>query len=714
MKRRDFLQKSSLTAASAMVLAGQPLPLTANNLVVGEQLRETPLGESLPLRFRQVHLDFHTSGQIPDVAADFDPERFADTLKKAYVNSVTLFGRCHHGYIYHQTDKFPERRHPYNKHPKLLEEQIEACHKRNIRTPIYVTVQWDEFTAREHPEWLMRDEQGRPFAFGNGTFDPGFYEHLCIHTPYLDFLKAYLQELFEKVPVQGLFLDIHHIYPNANEACLAGMRKRGMDASKAANRLAYYQEVMENYKRDMTAFIRQLDKKCAIFYNGGHIGPAIRSTLPTYTHLELESLPSGGWGYLHFPLTVRYARTLGKDTMGMTGKFHTSWGDFHSLKNQAALEYECFMMLAMGAKCSVGDQLHPRGVLDAATYDLIGKVYAQVAQKEAWCEEATAVTEIGVLSTEEFDAKETQGESSRTPETMMGVVRMLQEGKHQFDVLDSQSDFSTYKVLILPDRIPVEGALKTKLERFIAQGGGMIASHYAGLTPDYKSFALSEFGLRLKGAAPFSPDFIASEGKGITAGLPTTELVMYMQGTETELSGAQALLMTHVPYFNRTWEHFSSHKHTPSSGKTGYPAVTKNGKVIYFAHPVFKQYARNAPRWCREMVLNALKILLPEPLVQLPNAPTATIAALNEQPSKSRYVLHLLHYVPERRGSDFDVIEDVLPVNNLTVSLRLPRPPKRIAIVPQGQTLSFRQQNGSIVFTLPTLRGHQMVEIRYA
>jgi len=29
------------------------------------------------LRFRQVHMDFHTSPLIPGIAADFDPETFA-------------------------------------------------------------------------------------------------------------------------------------------------------------------------------------------------------------------------------------------------------------------------------------------------------------------------------------------------------------------------------------------------------------------------------------------------------------------------------------------------------------------------------------------------------------------------------------------------------------------------------------------------------------
>jgi len=41
---------------------------------------------------------------------------------------------------------------------------------------------------------------------------------------------------------------------------------------------------------------------------------------------------------------------------------------------------------------------------------------------------------------------------------------MLQELRYQFDVLDSQSDFSPYRLLILPDRIPVSPSLAAKLD----------------------------------------------------------------------------------------------------------------------------------------------------------------------------------------------------------------------------------------------------------
>ncbi len=64
-------------------------------------------------RFRQVHLDFHTSEAISKIGAAFDPEEFAATLEKAHVNSITCFARCHHGWLYYDSQAFPERRHPH-------------------------------------------------------------------------------------------------------------------------------------------------------------------------------------------------------------------------------------------------------------------------------------------------------------------------------------------------------------------------------------------------------------------------------------------------------------------------------------------------------------------------------------------------------------------------------------------------------------------------
>ena len=75
------------------------------------------------IRYRQVHLDFHTSEYIPDIAADFDKEEFAKTLEEAHVDSITCFARCHHGWLYYPSKKFPELIHPGLKNKNRSEER---------------------------------------------------------------------------------------------------------------------------------------------------------------------------------------------------------------------------------------------------------------------------------------------------------------------------------------------------------------------------------------------------------------------------------------------------------------------------------------------------------------------------------------------------------------------------------------------------------------
>jgi hypothetical protein len=669
------------------------------------------------LRFRQVHLDFHTSEQIAAIGAAFDPERFADTLARAHVDSVTCFARCHHGWLYYDTQRHPERRHPHLA-TDLLREQIAACHARDIRAPIYTTVQWDHYSAERHPEWLARDEQGRPF--GTPTFEAGFYRRLCLGSPYRDFLFAHVAELLETFPADGFFFDIVHPLPCACHHCRAVMEERGMDPASLEERQVYGTELIGRFKRELSALVREHRPAATIFYNGGHVGVADRDDAAAYSHWELESLPSGGWGYLHFPVAQRYARTLGLPCLGMTGKFHTSWGDFHSFKNRAALEYECFRMLALGAQCSVGDQLPPDGALDPHVYELIGAVYGSVAQKEPWCRAARPLCDMAVLSPEEFGGFD----GPRLPQATMGVERMLDEAGHQFDIVDSRADFAPYRLLVLPDCIRVDAALAGKLKRYLAAGGALIASFESGLAPARGGFALDALGVEITGEGPrdaagqlvrgrhFSSGDYAEylrPGAAIGAGLPPTEHVMYMRGLEVRAAeGAEVLAETVASFFDRTYRHFSSHRQTPSSGEVRGPAIVRNGQVIYFAHPIFSQYAQNAPRWCKRLFLNAVDMLLPEPLLRH-NGPSTLFATLLEQPAQARRVLHLLHAIPERRGADFDVIEEAIPLHDLELSVLAPQGARRVSTAPEGVELPFIREGDRVLFTLPRLDGHQIV-----
>jgi hypothetical protein len=678
-----------------------------------------PTPSPITLNFRQIHLDFHTSPHIPEIGADFDPEEFAATLEKARVNSITCFARCHHGMIYYDSKKHPERVHPHLTNRNLLAEQIESCHKRGIRVPIYTTVQWDQFSADAHRDWLCTDAEGR--EFGTKPLQPGFYRFLDVfHPGYRQFLFDHVEEILTTLPTDGLFFDIVQARPSLAKHWLDAMEAAGVDPVDENARQKFSQKVLQDWEAEMTAFVRRFNADCTIFYNSGHVGPRHRLSKDAYTHYELESLPSGGWGYLHFPQSMRYARTLGPDCMGMTGKFHTSWGDFGSYKNEAALQFECFHMLALGAKCSIGDQLPPRGQLDRATYELVGPVYAEVERKEPWCAGAIPVAEVGVLTQEEFvdqraafDAK-----SERDVPSVLGAVRMLQELKVQFDILDTKADLTKYKLLILPDDYPVNDPMAERLKAFVAGGGSLLATHRSGLYLDRSGLAKGMgnlLGIAHHGDAPFFPDFLVPGEKlrslGGASGRDAAH-VMYLKGSRVEaLNGAEVLAEVETPYFNRTWRHFCSHRHTPSTGHTGYPGIVRNGRCIYFMHPVFQQYFENAPRWCKTLVGAALKLLLPEPLVEV-DGHSGIIASLNEQPNEGRYILHLLFYTPERRGTAFDVIEEVTPLYNFPLTLRLPKTVTSARLVPDGGSLDLSANGGAVTFTLPELHGHAMIELK--
>ncbi len=655
------------------------------------------------LPFRQVHLDFHTHGDIEGIGADFDADTFGETLAQARVNSINLFARGHHGYVYYETEAFADRMHPHLS-CNLLAQQLDACHARGIKATAYITVQWDMLTAQEHPEWLVIDPTGK--YSGHGLYDAGFYNRICLNTPYVDFLKAFTADVMEKLPADGIWYDIVSACDCSCRWCRTGMLEEGLDPSDPEVRRAYGVKVLHTFQREMSDFVRARKADALVFFNAGHVGPSNRATLDSYSHLELESLPTGGWGYIHFPVTSRYARTLDKDYLGMTGKFHTSWGDFHSFKNQAALEYECFMMLALNAKCCVGDQLHPRGVLCPHTYDLIGAVYSQVEAREAYCRDARPIVDIGVLTPEEFAG----GSHASQPKAIMGVTRILQESRHQFDIIDTKASFEGYKLLILPDSIPVDESLKAKLQQYLADGGALIASHRSGLDPKGESFQLP-VGARYEGEADFTPVFVAPVDADFGRDLRPTEHVMYLTGTRVSATdGATVLAESLAPYFNRGWRQFCSHRHAPSSGQSAGPAVVRHGQAIYFAQPIFTQYQQNAPRWCRTMVENAIAMLLPEPLLRL-SGPHTLMAAVNEQPAAHRQLVHLLHYVPVRNNDSIDIVEDHLPVDSLAVSLRVDGKVRGVTMVPELEGLPFEQEGRRVNVVLPRLDGYQILAV---
>ena len=271
--------------------------------------------------------------------------------------------------------------------------------------------------------------------------------------------------------------------------------------------------------------------------------------------------------------------------------------------------------------------------------------------------------------------------------------------------------------------------MKLKLEKFMESGGKLIASFEAGMDQHKTEFQLDALGIQKASDGPVDEnghlvrgsndsthsivEYIIPQGD-IGVGLHPTEYVMYARGMHVSaLGGSEVLLYNTKSYFDRKGDHFCSHKQTPSSGQPGAPAVVKNGSVIYFSHPIFKLYYDKAPWWCKQLFINAIQMLIGGPLVKT-DAPSTAIIALNQQPQHNRQVLHILHYIPERRGQEFDIIEDIIPLHTVSVELRVPESVKHVQLVPEQTAIEHHYDSGVVRFVVPQVCGHQMVEIAFS
>ncbi|MDX2052652.1 MAG: alpha-amylase family protein [Polyangiaceae bacterium] len=654
------------------------------------------------MRTRQVHLDFHTSEKIAKIGVEFDPKQFQQMLKLGYVNSITVFSKCHHGLSYHPTRV--GQMHPNLKFD-LLAAQIKAAHAIDVKTPVYLSAGIDEWIYWRHPEWARRSEDGGvPWA--GAMLAPGFHE-CCMNTPYLDYLLKQIEEALKNYEMDGLFLDIVSPRVCYCTACTLTLRERGKDPSDVGARNELAREVYLNYTKSVRKLVDKLRKGLPIFHNGGHIPRGDRQLVQENTHLELESLPTGGWGYDHFPISAGYARTLKMPFLGMTGKFHESWGEFGGFKHPNALRYEARAAAAFGACVSVGDQLHPSGSMEQTTYRLIGQAYAEIEEREPWLIHAQGLADVGLLSAEACSGG--NAGDAQAPKNSLaddGAARVLLEGKLCFDVLDLEADFNAYRVLVLPDGIRVNSALLKKLKAYVAKDGQILATGVSGLLADKDEPAL-DFGYKDAGACEFDPDYIRPKFE--LEAWDTTSFLVYGQGRRWSKTATGKVLATRdEPYFNRTSEHFCSHRHSPPSGKNGGPVITRGSAGIACTHPLFSIYASRGQQVARDLLLHCLADLLPDPLVsaELPAAGRVTVC---RQAKEKRDIVHLLFAQPSRRGQGVEVIEDVVPLFNVGVSLRRKSKPSRVVLEPEGRELPFTYAAGRVNTVVPTFELHQMV-----
>ena len=657
---------------------------------------------------RQIHLDFHTSPFIPDVASEFDAKSFAQTFKRAHVNSVTVFAKCHHGMCYYPTST--GTMHPALKGRDLLGEMIEALHREGIRAPIYTPVGWEEDVAQKHHEWRQMRDDGAFARCGNADLSQaahpgGWWFNNFLHPDYQDYIEAHVRELFAGYEVDGLMFDILFFDPRAcwSESSVKFREKHGLLGHDRGTQARFESLAQTAFCQRFTKLVRGLSKSATLFYNSPHpiftnsqVG--IRTRHDLQTHWELESLPSGFWGYQHFPRLARAFGNWGKPWLGMTGRFQKMWGDFGGLKPVAALEYECFRSQALGGANSVGDQLPPRGRPDAGAYALIGGVYKQCEAAEPFYAGSVSLPQVGILAPGHPDL-----DPAITDKSLEGAVQICEEAHYDAVVLDDASPLEKLDLLVLPDSVTLTPVLKKRLAAYVARGGKIILSGQSGFNAEGKN-EIPGVPLRRTGSVDLFPTYWRAKA-AFSRSLALSDRVVYLPGENIEAGRGVSVWVERVlPYFKRNDLTYFSHSQAPPRSKADrHPAVVGGRNFVYFADPIFREYRQSGNIAVRDGCLEALHRLIgPAPFGE--GLPT-TVLCVPRRRGKD-LLLTLLHYIPTRKALDIDMIEE-----RSSFAGELLRLPWKVKAARLFEGAELTRDDASGAFILPSSKGRLLLEV---
>lgn len=658
---------------------------------------------------RQVHLDFHNSPFIGDLAAEFDAPGLARKFKEAHVNSVVVFAKCVHGMGY-----YPSRvvtPHPALKGRDLTGELIEALHMEGIRAPIYTIIGWEEHLAQTKPEWMQLCDDGTfaQNAAGSDGFtrQPGRYRWLnFLHPDYQDYFEAHLHELLANYACDGFFLDMLVVHPRADwsDHAIHFREKHGLMGRDAVTRARYETAAQTAFTRRFTGQIRAGAPGASIFYNAENrlytsASLGVLARRRWQTHAEIESLPSGMWNYRHFPRVARNLRQRGP-WLGMTGRFQQMWGDFGGIKPAPALEFECFRSQALGGANSVGDQLHPRGTLDAGAYDLIGDVFAQCAAAEPFYAGARPCPEVAVVCP--HDPRVDERVSTLVEE---GLVALCQENHYDAAVIHDADSLQAFRLVLLGEGTQVSSQFAKKLSAFVANGGHLIAA--GDVIFDARGRGWGPFaGISCLGKSAFSPSYLRARAKTPLAdALGQDDRVIYQGGLDVRVARRITVWADRVaPYFQRSDLRFCSHfQAPPRHAASGTPAVLAGSRWVHFADPIFSEYRQSANLAAARCVAAAIHSLIGPPAHGAGLKSTVRAYPLR---LGTDLKLTLLHYIAERKALNADIISERLGFGGQ--SLRFDRPVREVRVEGCDRPLAPGADGG---FPLPACEGRLLLTV---
>lgn len=428
------------------------------------------------LGYKRLIIDYHFSDFVPGTLAQADAAGTVAACLETGADSVLVYAKDHWGHCYYATEKYP--RHP-NVPQDLFGETLAGLSAAELTGYAYFSVGWDEHTVRAHPDWALRDADGRPIRRGASPENrvTGRWTYLCLNSPYRQYALAQIEEIVSRYDFPALFLDIvfllPHYPPCACEHCQTAWGKEHDGPIPDAYTPDYLDFVFAGYGRffrEVKAIIAAAGKDVQITHNFG-----LPYDEDDYVAFEINTL---GRNFLRGSALAKIMRAEAHGrTVELIGhRFNQDW-DFVT-KPPTLMRWEAATVLAHNCALMWVDQPNMNGRFDPKAIAAIKAAFETVDDLLPFMRDTKPVAEIALLYPTRSFLMQPEEELG-----FVGAYRMLTELHWPFDVVTEDTltvdSLIGFQLLIVPHATYLLPQTVTAVSQYLQNGGHLLTTGHA-------------------------------------------------------------------------------------------------------------------------------------------------------------------------------------------------------------------------------------------
>jgi len=639
----------------------------------------------------------------------FDPKRAASEKRRLGFNAEHFSLRLRGEDVYAQMD--------------ALEEYLGRAHEAGLKVFVYYNVHWHDVSdLARHPDWFQVDWRGRVIddVYGRGLMP-------CVNSPgWRRHTYEVITELARR-GADGVFLDGPVFNPRGCYCryCRAGFRKqygaempRKGDLGDPRHRLLieFQQDSLADYLKGAYRAAKSTGRDVALYMNGANPTPNWANGRDNVKLKKYQDLVGAEGGFEYYSLSdspffkcgmtakLLEAQAPEKPRVVFIAAKHSPWN--RETLTPAELKLRCAETLANGASYWIGYTCSDKRLEEA-----MAEVNAWVEQGEEYFEDTHVYAGVGLYWSQdtanlyggEIPMSDFTGREIRVSRDYMrsflGAYEALVGTHTPFRIVVGPEQIQGLKLLILPNTACMSREEIAAVEKFVREGGRLIASHEASLydekggrRPDY---GLGEvLGLEYLGLEDYGryENYVEVDGKW----LPAYRYVVRARLTTAEPLGRVS---------ENTRGFYQEIRMSP------YPGVTENlygsGRALYFAGDFFATFRRYRFKSYLEFLRETIDRLAAGCRLRLGHSFLVDVAL---RAKKGLVELHLVNFTSGLARP----VHEVAPIHGLRIRLPGVSAAEACTVIDRDAELELREYGGGIELYLSRLREYEVVALEAA